>query len=90
MGTLKVPRSTLTLTLPGGCWQESRAQKAIQPVAGIPKHRSQAKLPLGPRPRQVFSRVGSGRQLLWWGLDLVWAIREGFPEKVTFELRHEG
>lgn len=29
-------------TLPGGCWQESRAQKATQPAAGTPKHRSPA------------------------------------------------
>lgn len=24
------------------------------------------------------------------GFDLVWEIQEGFPEEVTFELRHEG
>lgn len=24
------------------------------------------------------------------GFDLVWEIQEGFPEVVTFELRHEG
>lgn len=34
--------SGLQLHCPGGCWQESRAQKAPQPVAGTPKYTPQA------------------------------------------------
>lgn len=45
------------LPFPGGYWQESRAQKAAQPVAGILRQKSQAWLLLGLWAQTGFSKV---------------------------------